>query len=376
MPLEKENFIISSRIVEMVSSSSINIDVDPKINITELTKDDEDPMFVIVEVIRAGLSGNNRRYSNPIIQSIASMIPGVQGFLGHKDPTKSSFEFREPQCIYVGSKVEEIGNGKLRTLGKCYIFRSSLLREWIPKSIAAGNPLTVSVYGSGDVMRSTDGILDVVKMNVLESIDWANPGTQGVSTSQALNIVSEMLDEKGGTQMDRQEIISSVAISELKAFNPNVVSQLIGGATIAELKENNPKLYDEIVKSAQISEMNLKIDGNEKSVKISEIQSIIDSKDKTIAEMKENADKKDLEVFKSSKIAELVDEAFRDKIAGRVTGSTKEEIEASIKSEVTYIQEMLGDNNSNQPRGNKAKASTDELKNDVISLFNPNKSTK
>lgn len=348
---------MSGKIVELISaSSSIQIPTDPGVDISAIIGDDYEPMFAVVEVIRAGVSGNDRRYGNPVVQQIHSMITGVQGFLGHKDPEKSHFEFREPQSIYVGSKIEEMGNGMMRVLGKSYIFKNSKLREWIPKSIAAGNPLTVSIYGDGDVIRGSDGILEVLKMTSLESIDWANPGTQGMSTSQAVAVVSELKDEpKGGNEpMERQEVVSGVTISEVKAFNPTLINSAIAGVTIAELKENNADLYNSIVESAKITEMKLKIGDAEKVVKLDDVQDILDARDATIAEMKNNEAKAKLETFKSTKIAEMVDEKYREKISARVTGSTEDEITASIKAESTYIAEMIGTGVNNPPAGSGA----------------------
>ena len=52
-----------SRICEMVSETTmVNVPVDPRIDIETITADDPDPKFVNVEVIRAGISGNRRRY--------------------------------------------------------------------------------------------------------------------------------------------------------------------------------------------------------------------------------------------------------------------------------------------------------------------------
>ena len=55
----------NERICEMVTDVEvINVPVDPRIDISTITADDPDPKFVNVEVIRAGISGNNRRYNN------------------------------------------------------------------------------------------------------------------------------------------------------------------------------------------------------------------------------------------------------------------------------------------------------------------------
>lgn len=307
-----------------------NVPVDPRIDVDALTMGDEDPMFVNLEVLRTGISDGNRRYfDNSVVRQVAEMIPGVQGFLGHPDPSKVGFEFREPHCIYVGSMTQELdGGATVRALAKAYIFKSSPLREWIPKSLACGNPLTVSINGIGDIMRdNVNHIIKVQSMTRLDSIDWANPGTQGMPNAKAYSIVSEM---QGGILMDRIDIIKD--------------------ATISEIRDNNPAVFNAIENGAKITEMQLNVDGNEQStVKLDAIQGIIDSKNAKITElqgtidnMKADAEKAKLESFKSAKIAEMVDPKYAEKIASRVTGNTEDEIVESIKSEVAYVQEMIG----------------------------------
>ena len=100
------------RICEMMSDTAlVNVPVDPRIDIATITADDPDPKFVNVEVIRAGVSGNSRRYNNNVVREVSQLVPGCQGFFGHPDPSKYGFEFREPQCIYVGSTVETMADG-------------------------------------------------------------------------------------------------------------------------------------------------------------------------------------------------------------------------------------------------------------------------
>ena len=141
------------RICEMMSDTAlVNVPVDPRIDIATITADDPDPKFVNVEVIRAGVSGNSRRYNNNVVREVSQLVPGCQGFFGHPDPSKYGFEFREPQCIYVGSTVETMADGLDRCIAKAYLFKTSALREWVPKSIAAGNPMTVSINGAADVI--------------------------------------------------------------------------------------------------------------------------------------------------------------------------------------------------------------------------------
>ena len=362
-----EPVTFENRILEMITDSSVNVNVDPRIDITTITSDDESPMFVNIEVVRAGISGNNRRYSNAVVREINAMVPGVQGFLGHPDPSKYGFEFREPQCIYVGSMVDVLPDNTERCIAKCYVFKSSPLREWIPKSIAANNPMTVSINAVGDVVRS-DSILDVVHISELQSIDWANPGTEGMSTSQAMSVVSEQKSNMGGNEpMDAKVFIKNATVAEFKAYTHDGVTGLLQSVTMTELQAANPTLVEQIKQSATVTEMKLVVDGAEKMVKFTEMQGILDGKDTKIAELNGTISNMKLEEFKSKKLAELVPEQYRDKIAGRITGTTEDAITECINNEIAYIREMGGLDNT--PGGKQGHDSTDDVKAQIAKLF-------
>lgn len=361
--------VSDKRICEMVSEMSmINVPVDPRIDIDTITADDPDPKFVNVEVIRAGVSNNNRRYNNNIVREISQLIVGCQGFFGHPDPSKYGFEFREPQCIYVGSIIDEMPDGLNRCIAKAYLFKTSQLREWVPKSIAAGNPMTVSINGSADIMRGGD-IIDVVHMTDLQSVDWANPGTEGLETSRAMSVVTEM--NEGGNKMaetiNAQDIIKNVSVAELRAYNPGAYDTIIKGATVQELQAINPALVQSIIESNRITEMEFTIGGKKENVKVSELQAKFDGYEATITELNNKFQKAELDAYKNQKIAEMVDEDHIEAFKKRVTGNTKAEIDASINSEIEFVREMGGMNNRPAPR--KAPGGDSDIKDAVARMF-------
>lgn len=361
--------VSDKRICEMVSEMSmINVPVDPRIDIDTITADDPDPKFVNVEVIRAGVSNNNRRYNNNIVKEISQLIVGCQGFFGHPDPSKYGFEFREPQCIYVGSIIDEMPDGLNRCIAKAYLFKTSQLREWVPKSIAAGNPMTVSINGSADIMRGGD-IIDVVHMTDLQSVDWANPGTEGLETSRAMSVVTEM--NEGGNKMaetiNAQDIIKNVSVAELRAYNPGAYDTIIKGATVQELQAINPALVQSIIESNRITEMEFTIGGKKENVKVSELQAKFDGYEATIMELNNKFQKAELDAYKNQKIAEMVDEDHIEAFKKRVTGNTKAEIDASINSEIEFVREMGGMNNRPAPR--KAPGGDSDIKDAVARMF-------
>lgn len=363
------------RVIEMVNEhASIDVPVDSRIDISTITGDDSDPKFVNVEIIRARTSGNNRRYSNMVVKEVNDMTPGVQAFLGHPDPNKHGFEFREPQGIFVGSVLEQMIDGVYRSIGKCYLFRTSPLREWVPKSIAAGNPMTVSINGSADVIRNGE-FMDVVHITELQSIDWANPGTEGMDTSQAMSVVTELQNNiSGGNDMGdnnqptAKDIISNVTVAEFRAYNSDGYNAILKGITVQELASINPTVVDQIKESAKVTEMNLTIGGKQETVKVSELQSTITGFETRIAELNEKFESAKLTEYKTRKLGELVPDAFRDKIANRITGKTEAEIDKSIDTEIAYVREMGGLNNP--PVGSQEKKQdTDTVRDAVYSAF-------
>ena len=360
-----------SRICEMSCDTQlINVPVDPRIDISTITADDSDPKFVNVEILRAGISkGNRRRYNNNIVKEVNSMVAGCQGFFGHPDPSKYGFEFREPQCIFVGSVIEHMPDGLDRCIGKAYLFKTSPLREWIPKSIAAGNPMTVSINGTGDVMKNGD-ILDVIHMTDLQSIDWANPGTEGMETSKAMSVVSEM--NKGGSgvmEMNAQEIIKNATVTEFKAFNPDGYDAIVKGVTLAELQAVNPELVESIKESAKITEMSLVRDGKEGMVKLADIQGIVKGYEDKITEMTKEKEESELAAYKTQKITEMVDEAHREAFTKRVSGNSKEEIDASITEQINFVREMGGTVNAPKNSGTGNKLGSEDMKAAVRQMF-------
>lgn len=371
-----------TRICEMSDNQLINVPVDTRIDIGTITENDNDPKFVNVEVIRAGVSKvNKRRYNNNIVKEIGDMIAGTQGFFGHPDPSKYGFEFREPQCIYVGSIIEHMPDGIDRCIAKAYLFKSSPLREWVPKSIAAGNPMTVSINGMADVIRSGD-ILDVVHMNELQSIDWANPGTEGMETSQAMSVVREMKDEEGGSRkmadvvLNAQDIIKNATVTEFKAFNPNGYDAIVKGVTVTELRAINPRLVESIIEEAKVSEMQFTIDGKQETVKVSELQGKIDTYESKISQLEGDITSSKITEYKTRKMSEMVPDEFREKIGARVTGNTEAEIDASINAEISYVREMGGMTNVPVSVFTRGKDEPSDMKSQMRSLFHVKEDNK
>jgi hypothetical protein len=360
--------------VTTVGTSNIDVPVNARIDIATIISDDDDPKFVNVEVIRAGISkGNNRRYNNNLVKEVNDMVPGVQGFFGHPDPSKFGFEFREPQSIFVGSMIDHMPDGLDRCIAKAYLFKTSLLREWVPKSIAVGNPMTVSINGTGDIMRNGD-LLDVIHMSDLQSIDWANPGTEGMETSKAMSVVTEMQDNnKGGITMSEvltvQDVMKNATVTEFKAFNPTGYEGILKGITVTELQAMNPALVSQIMESGKITELAYNVGSEKKTVKITELQSLVDGYESKITEMTEKAETAKITEYKNVQLVKLVPESIREKISGRVSGKTTADIDKSIETEIAYVREMGGFNNLPAPRTPQGNSGTDSAEAIMKNMF-------
>lgn len=334
-----------ARVLEMVADGALlNVPVHPSINIDVITADDPDPKFVNVEILRGGvISGNGRRYHNENAKQLVNLVPGKHGFLGHPDPSKYGFEFREPQCIYVGAMQDILSDGTVRCVAKCYLMKSSRLREWVPKSIAANNPMTVSINASADVIYNGEYI-DVVTINDLESIDWANPGTEGVGTSQAMSVVREMdnNNNNGGNDMEVKDVLKNATVTEFKAYNPDGYAGVLRAATLQEMQAHNPALVKQIEDSARITEMALTIDGKQETVKLADIQAKITEMEGKVKTAEDQMAQAKLTEFKQAKIAEMIPEELREQVSKRVSGTSEQGILDSINAEIGYIREMRG----------------------------------
>lgn len=367
---------MSDYLCEIVSADeSCVVPTDPRVNIAELTKDDDSPMFATVEIIRNGKSRNRRNYPADLVMKLKEQVVGIVSYQGHSDPSQRGFEFREPQGIFVGASVTNDGD-KVRLLGKQYIFKTSSLREWLPKSIACGNPMSVSIQGSAKCTKRVDGSIDVLEIVNLESIDWCNAGTQGCPNSLNLSLTTEMV-ERSEEMLDDVKVVEEVVeeptndpiIEEVTEEPTNEVTE-----EVSVEDEENP-VAEEVVeeptedKVVEIAEEPTVEPLSEMEVKISEMEALITEKDTLIAELEAEI----LGFYKKEKLAEVREED-RAIFESRLTGTTKEEIDSQLTEMVEFAKAIRGFDN--QPVGAIKKnntASDEDIKEQVIRLFGGNR---
>lgn len=243
---QKYGFITEPALVmEMTADGVGTIDVPVEDGlIAKLIEGDKNPMFVTIEVINEGVSRNGRSYDKATINSLAEQINANRpdGYYGHLTDEERKTKFPEPQTIWIGAKVEEVG-GKTRLFAKGYVLpEAKSLRSYLKKAKAASKNVAVSVYGLAQVVKDTVRNVQIVKSMSLESIDWARPGSEGVLNMGMFSVTAEMSDSNittEGESMDKVEVLKNATVDELKEHNPTVISEMITEAVAEKETELN-----------------------------------------------------------------------------------------------------------------------------------------
>lgn len=222
------------------------------VDIGEMTVGDDDPLFVTVEVMSPQISANKRHWTEDSLFEIAEQINKIRpnAYQGHIKEEDRAFSSPNPQTIWLGATVKRT-KGALRLFAKGYVLPyADKLKTYLRSSKAAGKSVGVSVYGKAHQAWNNAKQAYDIRGFLLESIDWARSGSEGVKGTGYLELTSEM---EGENSMDRLEVISTVTIDELKANNPDIVKEMqtdknevIGTATIEEIKTGNPTIVKEM----------------------------------------------------------------------------------------------------------------------------------
>lgn len=226
-----------------ITEAGVDVPVDPKL-LQELADGDDDPMFVTIEVINEGRSGNGRLYTREAIDKICRQINEERpnGYLGHLSLEERKTKYPAPQTMWLGAVAKEV-NGKYRLFAKGYVLPDATsLRTYLRKAKIAGKNVAVSIYGK--VHRVARGVADMTSL-ALESIDWVRQGSEGVRNSGVFVIASEMQDDDSsnlddkGDDMTKEEALASATASDLKEHvNPEVVSEMLQEAVSASEAEH------------------------------------------------------------------------------------------------------------------------------------------
>lgn len=236
--------VLQATVTEMaasIDSGDIEIPVNAD-QIKGILERDDKPMFVTLQVMREGVSKNRRRYSRAVLDSVAEQINAnhPDGYKGHLKVEDEAYAAPDPETVWLGAVVKEI-NGTSVLYAKGYVMPYSKRRRTILQTAKdLGKKVAVSIRGKAQeaVYNATDKAYDIRGL-VLESIDWARPGAEGIPNDGTLILTSEMVGSskpKQGDPMEKQEVLKGATVSEMRQHNPDLVKEIEGGVTaVAEM---------------------------------------------------------------------------------------------------------------------------------------------
>lgn len=255
------------------TGDGIDIPIDTS-KVQGILERDKSPRFVTIQVARETVSGNKRRYSAALIDSIAEQINRHNpiGGAGHIPEGAEGHAFPPTETVWLGATVKEI-DGKKVCYAKGYILPSAAeRRNYLELAKDLGKNVAVSIWGKAKeaVYDAKDKVYDIRGLN-LQRIDWVPPGTEGIPNDGTLILASEMVSPKKGNQrkdnkMEREDVIKDLKIGEMQEHNPKLVEEIQGGAAaVSEMKTVRAKLgIKEDADAAQtIGEMQAKIRDHE-----------------------------------------------------------------------------------------------------------------
>jgi len=240
--------------IESAQLSSEQIDFHPAIDIAKLTEGDPAPYFVTVRAMKSGISENDFNYSSEIVKKIQSQLP-TYGHLGHlKDFQDLSYRFRDPVTIWLAGEIK----GDWLYVKGYVPPEQDKLRKQIKLSLKANKPMAVSIHGLMKSLPAKGGkYRDVIDYRLL-SIDWANPGTEGITGAGVVQISKEQKNQQKEDSMERAELIASLGMDDLKKERPDLVTAIQGEMANTEQAKQKQKEIDDKIKSLEAENLNLK----------------------------------------------------------------------------------------------------------------------
>jgi len=206
--------------------------------LSEMVKDDEKPFFVEFVGLYEGMSGNRRLYTKEAVESCVDAMIGVNMYKGHQQPGSESWLYREPVGKIVAARIATIEVGGKRVLaakGKAYITEADTkLRSDIKKKMAG--PL--SILGDARAVRQLGSderrITHIHKP--LKSIDFCNPGTNGMELAGVTAVVTEMSND-GKTQGKEEDgDMAKLTKEQLLAEYGTFITEIIGEQMDVQVK--------------------------------------------------------------------------------------------------------------------------------------------
>lgn len=202
--------------------------------LAEMVEGDEKPFFVEFISLYEGVSGNDREYTREAVQSCVDAMIGVNMYKGHEEPGTASWRYREPVGRIVAARVAEVeidGRRVQAAKGKAYITEADAkLRSDIKRGMAG--PL--SILGNARAVRELGKTRRTITHlhKPLKSIDFCNPGTNGMALAGVTAVVREM-----SGQIDPEENTMKLTKEQLLAEYSELVQEVVSEAVRTKVTE-------------------------------------------------------------------------------------------------------------------------------------------
>ena len=322
--------ILSAQIQEMDSVSSDDLVKIDKDLIKRVSEGDDSPLFVTMQILSEGVSKNRKNYTRELVDQVASEINAKRpnGYQGHLTQEERATKAPDPLVMWLGAESRE-ENGKQVVYARGYVMPyAKNFRQYLKSAKALGKNVAMSIQGTASkaLYNAQKSAYDLQGF-VLDSVDFAREGSEGVPNNGTLILASEMSDEdklnNGEPIVDKIQILQQTNISEMEQHNPTLVSEIKSQATdpklVSEMQAIKELTGDE--PAVAIAEMKLQIKAGElknelnTKVKASKARPVIEGL--VLSEMEANPDKA---------ISEMVDSVLRspDAVAVLEQFSTKE----------------------------------------------------
>lgn len=286
--------------------------------IAEITKGDAKPFFVEIVALYEGMSSNERNYTDAAVKTCVDAMVGVNMYKGHVEPGTSSWKYREPVGRIVAAKLGRIDlpdrKGVLCAKGKAYITEADpKLRADIAKRMA-GN---VSILGNARSIRKLgDTKRDVIKLHKpLDSIDFCNPGTGGLTHAGVTAVVAEMSGKEVKTDEAVQETQKEDKVTKMtKLTKDELLTQYAPEITALVVEQVEGKVSEIAAGRREIAEqkeefkdVKIELEG-----KVSEMATKVTTLEATNADLQKQLDDEhnarlsaELKVFADEEVAEM-----------------------------------------------------------------------
>jgi hypothetical protein len=232
------------------------------VDIAELTKGDDDALFLTIPIGKANVTSENKRfYDEAWLQELERQVIANRpiGIMGHLSDDEMSTKFPDEAVFWVG--VQRVGE---LLWGKGYIPKASAARDRIRRYKSANKALATSIFATAEgIWNAARGAMDMLAETLkLQQIDIVPADRAGIPALAAIPMLTAEMNAAQSVQQGEIEMSKADVIKELS----NAVVPPIAGWQGAQAQpEAQPVAEDSSTQA--IREM-LGVDGNVDLVKL------------------------------------------------------------------------------------------------------------